>query len=404
MFAGSLVALIVQNQGVKKNNILAMLGMLMIIFSIFMFDEQTPFPSVYTLAPVLGVMLLIMFANRDTLVAKILSTKPFVAIGLISYSAYLWHLPIQVYFDYLFPENKIASYCSYILLIIISYISYRFIERPFRKGLNRVTTYSFIGFSSVILISLGVLGHVNGGYPNRSEMLSKLQHNNGWGIRCNGNTSVNADCATNLSPEYAIMGNSYAMTWVNSFNSIKNASVVQLTQDSCAIGFIDVIKKDVNSLPCKQFYDMATQTVLESKSIHTVILSSPFDIELSSDEFIASLSSFLDRLSSKKILIIGPTPSAPFSVGECLIRKSLLSSELNCDFKVKEEHYKKITKLNNLLKSFDKINFYNINEIICPNGQCIMSPQEGLMMYTDRGHLSFGGADYVLKKMKLNLQ
>ena len=208
-----------------------------------------------------------------------------------------------------------------------------------------------------------MLGHVNGGYPNRTEMLSKLQHNNGWGIRCNGNTSVNPDCATNFTPEYAIMGNSYAMTWVNSLNSIKNASVVQLTQDSCAIGFIDVIKKDVNSLPCKQFYDTVIQTVLESKSIHTVILSSPFDTELSSDEFIASLSSLLDRLSSKKILIIGPTPSAPFSVGECLFRKSLISSELNCDFKVNEAHYKKVTKLTNLLKSFDKINFYNINEI-----------------------------------------
>tara|TARA_Y100000591_G_scaffold2012_1_gene1844 strand:- start:463 stop:2274 length:1812 start_codon:yes stop_codon:yes gene_type:complete len=404
LLAGSLVAFIVQKHGVKKNNTLAILGMFMIIFSIFVFDKRTPFPSVYALVPVLGVMLLIMFADRDTLVAKILSTKPFVTIGLISYSAYLWHLPIQVYFDYLFPGNKVASYYSYLFLAVISYVSYRFIEHPFRKEFSGVTTYSFIGLSSVVLIILGVIGHVNGGHPNRTEILSKLQHNNGLGIRCNGNTIVNDACATNFSPGFAVLGNSYAMTWVNSFKSIKKTGVVQLTKDSCAIGFIDIIKKDINSLPCEQFYNRAIQTILESDSIHTVILSSPFDIELISDAFIASLSSLLERLNSKKIIIIGPTPSAPFSVGECLFRKSLISTSLNCDFQVEDAHYAKVANLSNLLRNFDHVNFYDINDIICPNGKCIMNPEEGIMMYTDSGHLSVDGAKYVFKKMKLGLQ
>jgi peptidoglycan/LPS O-acetylase OafA/YrhL len=76
---------------VQKNNFLALLGLATIIFSIFVYDETTPFPSVYALVPVLGVVLLVLYADRETLAAKLLSTKAFVGVGYISYSAYLWH-------------------------------------------------------------------------------------------------------------------------------------------------------------------------------------------------------------------------------------------------------------------------------------------------------------------------
>ena len=59
LFAGSIAAFIVQKNGVQKNNFLALLGLAAIIFSIFAYDESTPFPSVYALVPVLGVVLLV---------------------------------------------------------------------------------------------------------------------------------------------------------------------------------------------------------------------------------------------------------------------------------------------------------------------------------------------------------
>ena len=71
----------------KKNNPLALLGLSAIIFSIFAYDKSTPIPSVYALVPVLGVMLLVLYADQETLVGKILSSKVLVGVGLISYSA-----------------------------------------------------------------------------------------------------------------------------------------------------------------------------------------------------------------------------------------------------------------------------------------------------------------------------
>ena len=94
LFAGSFAAFIIQKQGVQKNNLLALSGLSAIIFSIFFYNETTPFPSVYTLVPVFGVVLLVLYSGKETYATKLLSTKSFVGIGLISYSAYLWHQPL----------------------------------------------------------------------------------------------------------------------------------------------------------------------------------------------------------------------------------------------------------------------------------------------------------------------
>jgi len=84
IFVGALTAFIAQKYGVIKNNVLALIGLSAIILSFFIYDQKTPFPSLYTLLPVLGVVLIILFANQHTLVGGLLSTKVFVGIGLIS--------------------------------------------------------------------------------------------------------------------------------------------------------------------------------------------------------------------------------------------------------------------------------------------------------------------------------
>jgi len=94
LFAGSIAAFTLLKRGLRSSNFLSMLGLVAICFAIFVYDENTPFPSVYAFVPVVGVVLLILFAGKDTLAAKLLSTRIMVGIGLISYSAYLWHQPL----------------------------------------------------------------------------------------------------------------------------------------------------------------------------------------------------------------------------------------------------------------------------------------------------------------------
>ena len=94
LMAGALCAFQILKPKQTRDNTLAALGLTLIFVSIFWFDSSTRFPSVYALLPVVGACLIILFARMGTFTARLLSTKPLVAIGLISYSAYLWHQPL----------------------------------------------------------------------------------------------------------------------------------------------------------------------------------------------------------------------------------------------------------------------------------------------------------------------
>jgi peptidoglycan/LPS O-acetylase OafA/YrhL len=66
------------------DEVLGLLGLLMIGYGIFVFDETTPFPGFYALVPTIGTGLIILFSSSQTMAGRLLSSKPMVAIGLIS--------------------------------------------------------------------------------------------------------------------------------------------------------------------------------------------------------------------------------------------------------------------------------------------------------------------------------
>lgn len=94
LLAGSICSFMTVGKAQRSSNVLSALGFAMIVFAIFGYDATTPFPSVYALLPVVGTALIILFAAEGTWVARLLSLRMFVGIGLISYSAYLWHQPL----------------------------------------------------------------------------------------------------------------------------------------------------------------------------------------------------------------------------------------------------------------------------------------------------------------------
>ena len=178
LLAGSLAAFVVSKRGVQSNNALSAVGLGAIGFAIFAYDENTPFPSVYALVPVAGVVLLILFADKETHVARFLSAKVFVAIGLISYSAYLWHQPL-----FAFARIRLIKNPSYEILLLLSVISlvlafftWKYIEKPFRK---RGALYASKASLSALTLAgltfftvLGFAGITSDGFEERFPMIA----------------------------------------------------------------------------------------------------------------------------------------------------------------------------------------------------------------------------------------
>ncbi len=138
LLAGSLLALPgVPSAGRKVREAAALVGLSAILFAIFRYGPLTPFPGVTALLPVAGTVL-ILWANdgRVTVTGRALSLPPFRAIGLWSYSIYMIHWPLIVFTKDLFePGDEVMRHASIIAASIgLGYLSYRFVEAPFRSG------------------------------------------------------------------------------------------------------------------------------------------------------------------------------------------------------------------------------------------------------------------------------
>jgi peptidoglycan/LPS O-acetylase OafA/YrhL len=197
LLIGVFIAFYLAHRNLKQHNhnieqLGSLLGLLLIVYSVFAYNDRTPFPSVYGLAPTLGAALIIIFATHKTIVGKLLSTKIFVAIGLISYSAYLWHQPIFAFARErsLYEPNLYIMSGLVLMSLILAYLSWKYVENPIRNGLkierNKIFLSSVI--CALVFIGIGSTGVFTKGYldrPQNSKLTSLSEIdlpkiNNGW--------------------------------------------------------------------------------------------------------------------------------------------------------------------------------------------------------------------------------
>ena len=181
LIAGSLLAYFeIFKKKTSKNYFLDLIfpgvGIILIMHSIFFYDDKIFHPSLYTLSPVIGVSFIIWYAKKDELITKILSSKIFVGIGLISYSMYLWHYPI---FAFARIKSDIPSqYDKFewiLLTIFLSILSYFFIEKFFRNKKTRFFKILFIFTISITIIFFSLLLFYKN--SNSFELTKKIRRN-----------------------------------------------------------------------------------------------------------------------------------------------------------------------------------------------------------------------------------
>ncbi|MDC0376154.1 acyltransferase, partial [Pelagibacteraceae bacterium] len=223
LLVGSIAALMVKKKGVSKNEIMPFIGLFAIFFSIFTYSKNTPIPSFYALVPVLGTVLILLYAQQQTFVAKLLSIKVFVFIGLISYSSYLWHQPLFAFAKLKFFE--VPSIYFFISLSLVSLalgaLSWKYIEQPFRKRSNfnikQILTLSlcFIFFFSIF----GYIGHQKEGFAFRFEF--KEPKSPISGNKCHGTPANVSECLkrNNYKKNIFVLGDSHGS---QTFTAIKN--------------------------------------------------------------------------------------------------------------------------------------------------------------------------------------
>ena len=171
LLAGSLVAiLLMENQINFKSyyyKVMPIIGLLLILISIVFIDDNILHPSFITIIPILGTCIIIYFSRKNDIATSLLSAKPVIFIGAISYSIYLWHQPLFVFYRIKVGsiDNKISLMLT-VCTVILAVISFYLIEKPFRKKQLAPWKWGMMLASVLILVMFSCMAIIKNGFAD----------------------------------------------------------------------------------------------------------------------------------------------------------------------------------------------------------------------------------------------
>jgi len=310
--------------------------------------------------------------------------------------------------------------------ILIAFLSWRFVEKPFRskEGFTRQHIFIYAGVGGLFFISIGVAG-LKTPYLNRFEnsevydsTIYRLRGNYGLSQSCEKSFLHSEECRTSANPEILLWGDSYASQLVGLITESKpDVKMIQATISQCApivgASYANVI---FGAKQCIQANDKTLNLIKSTPSIKYVVLASPFEslsingaillrdgtlINKGRDEYIKLFKKTIDdivKLGRVPVVIAPPVKNQNNDIGYCLLKKSLLKQSLSyCDFSVDDmpDIQRGVYKIMGEIRKSAKVLW--LGQLTCHDNKCLAS-EEGVFFYRDKGHLSFEGSQYLGKK------
>jgi peptidoglycan/LPS O-acetylase OafA/YrhL len=459
LLLGSIVAILyTRKKKIQKtnHNFYSILGLLMIVFSIFFYNDLTKSPHISTLLPVLGASLIIYFNNENGYVYKILSFKYLVFLGLISYSLYLWHYPV-------FAIGRTTEFFGdgvskklFLITFVLSLISYYIVEKPIKnKKFTNYKIFKILSFFYLILILLSFASISENIKAVRGDILKNLSvgHQTSNLTVCNGNKiNKNGYCIFNSKADKTLIliGDSHMQTLEKpllEFSNENRFKLVVLNRPTCFY-FLDldlIIKNRLSG--CTAKYQEQRRKIILSQPNATVIMGGRTPLYLSGegfnnqegggnnkkakgffynnkdtpiskkdDNYLLLNKSFNKTINdlltnSIKIVLIYPVPEVGWNVSKKLITRLALSGDglkgvfesnpLTTSHKVFLKRSQNIYKI---YKSIDNQNVISIypEKILCNSlikNRCI-THDKSKVFYIDDDHLSYEGAKLIVNKIE----
>lgn len=244
------------SRNILLSNIFGFLGFAAIVVSVFVFDKTIPSPSYPLLVPTLGAVLIIIFSQPNTLAGYVLSHKWVVFTGLISYSLYLWHQPFFAYLRiYSIEKPSGTEFLALIpIIFIFSYLTWRYIEAPFRdkKLMARKTVFVFSILGSLIFVGAGLYLNYEYGIPGRTAESTFTKEDMDKRMYNEKAYTFKTDAFPDTSKiKILIIGNSFARDFVNitteTFDTHNHIIVYRPDLDQCIVPFKSILSKELYS-------------------------------------------------------------------------------------------------------------------------------------------------------------
>lgn len=230
-------------------------GLCMIAVAVFGFDASTPTPSLFTLVPTLGAALVILFASPANGVGQLLSLRPVVGLGLISYSVYLWHQPLFAFATHMTLDapGVLLRVLLALAAVLLGYLSWRYVEQPFRD--RRVVGRSVLLLMAVsvalVLLAFGLTGVVSTGFPGRPQFAKPVLAGFDFDNRALGHRAGELLRRASGDEKYSVFGNQSDNTlW---FSSRPDITRILIIGNSHSMDLYNVFASNLERFPNLEF-------------------------------------------------------------------------------------------------------------------------------------------------------
>lgn len=241
----------------RWRGVLSFAGVCLVVASLLMYHARLPIPGLWLLAPVGGTVLVIVFGGPGTLAYWLLASRPAVALGLISYAAYLWHQPVFAFarLAQLDPPGPLQMAGLTVLVMALAWATWAFVEKPLRHGLSMrpLVLTSAVGAAVAVVVGLSLF--LGGGFgslrfgPDKAALFASAEVSSARDT-CHGNPDrlapETACVLGGATPMWAVLGDSHGVELAYALAEkvrrqapMRGQGVVQLTASGCppALGF-----------------------------------------------------------------------------------------------------------------------------------------------------------------------
>jgi len=430
------------------------LGLTLIIASIALLDQSQPFPGLLALPACLGTAMLILAGmHHAPLVTRVLSLRPAVAVGLVSYSLYLWHWPLlalaRYHFDRPLRWTELAAIVGASLLAAIA--TYRYVELPARH-LRFHLGPRLVAAGALSLGAVALVGHQidkSRGWTfnldpeiRRLDRISRTKNN--YRNRCSGaQTLSRTDEACTFGPprssgsyDMVIIGDSHADHYTPTMSVLARQAGLsgrQVSAGRCLVllGYYEMTGTPAQQAACRALRDGMARFVEENPRLKLAVLAHHWssytgktiweDVEpiyllgsthdptsaLRSLEVLRqSLEQTIDFLTARgiQVLLMGEVPlydRDPIKCVTAAIKEGLGAQGCRISAKAVQERIGATNRmLAELAERRDNVSFFSPLATMCDEVWC--SPVvDQVYLYRDRMHLNRIGAEYLARSMRL---
>lgn len=444
--------------GSRLANALSVLAVGLLAIPVFSYSRNTIFPGLAALLPVAGAALLVMTPN-SWINRNVLSSRPMVFVGLVSYSWYLWHWPLLSFARILSDRISVWTGITIALLsLLLAVATHRLIEQPFRRSSseNKAILQRYAALSLAMVIPLIVI-HISDGWPARFPGLSEveatgvaLQTDPCLALYGKSAPNLSAECAPVSSanvPGVALLGDSHAAALAGALRNLGSNNgfrLFELTKSACP-ALIDVTHlmpdHPWHDRECASFNKRTLEQVQRDKSIKIVILagfwSAPFIYEPQGERFIVDaqpgrsvsptesrenlkrgLQDTVQALQSsgKTVIVLKDNPIFDFDpvgrVRERFIKPRMFLAKLLQPSRSTQDYSEPRTEFDPIyddeastiidgVAAADNAATFDLKKTLCDEKNCYFYDGKSLL-YEDSQHLSLAGAERGLAGLEVS--